>query len=77
MSNRFASGYKALGICDRCGLSFKLRKLSNQVINQKPSGLLVCSECLDIDHPQLQLGKYPVNDPQALRNPRPDTDPGR
>jgi hypothetical protein len=28
---------------------------------------------LDVDNPQLQLGKYPVIDPIALRNPRPDT----
>jgi len=28
---------------------------------------------LDVDHPQLRLGKTPVYDPQALRNPRPDS----
>jgi hypothetical protein len=28
---------------------------------------------LDPDHPQLQLGMYPVEDPQAVREPRPDT----
>jgi len=35
------------------------------------TGLLVCPECLDKDQPQLQLGRWPVNDPQALENPRP------
>lgn len=25
-----------------------------------------------MDHPQLQLGMYPVDDPQAVREPRPD-----
>jgi len=25
-----------------------------------------------MDHPQLQLGMYPVNDPQAIREPRRD-----
>ncbi len=34
---------------------------------------MVCRECYDEDHPQLQLGKIPVYDPQALRNARPDT----
>lgn len=34
--------------------------------------MLVCPECLDVDHPQLMLGSFPVYDPQALRNPRPD-----
>lgn len=27
---------------------------------------------MDVDQPQLQLGKYAKDDPQALRNPRPD-----
>ena len=31
-----------------------------------------CKSCWDPDHPQLQLGMYPVNDPQAVREPRPD-----
>jgi hypothetical protein len=34
---------------------------------------LVCSSCWDPDQPQLQLGMYPVDDPQAVRNPRRDT----
>ena len=34
--------------------------------------MLVCKECWEPDQPQLQLGMYPVDDPQALRNPRPD-----
>lgn len=33
---------------------------------------MVCPECWEPDHPQLQLGMYPVDDPQALRNPRRD-----
>ena len=33
----------------------------------------VCPECWEEDQPQLQLGMYPVNDPQAVREPRPDT----
>ena len=32
----------------------------------------MCPECWDPDHPQLQLGMYPVDDPQGLRDPRPD-----
>ena len=31
-----------------------------------------CKECWDPDHPQLHLGEFPVDDPQGLRNPRPD-----
>jgi hypothetical protein len=33
---------------------------------------MVCPACWDPDQPQLQLGMYPVDDPQAVRNPRPD-----
>lgn len=74
---KFSSNPKALGICDRCGLTFKLNTLQNQVINRRRSGVMVCESCLDIDQEQLQVGKRPVDDAIALRNPRPDTDPGR
>lgn len=73
MGNRFAAGKKAIAMCDRCGQQFKLKKLKEEVIKTKRYNLLVCEECWDPDHPQLQLGMYPVDDPQALRNPRRDT----
>lgn len=73
MGNRFASGKKAIAICDRCGQRFKLKQLKEEIVKTKRYNLLVCSECWDPDHPQLQLGMYPVDDPQALRNPRNDT----
>jgi hypothetical protein len=41
-------------------------------VKLKKTGLKVCPACHDPDHPQLQLGMYPVNDPQALRDPRVD-----
>lgn len=72
MGNRFASGKKAIAECDRCGQRFLLKVLKTEVIKTKNYNLLVCYECWDPDHPQLQLGMYPVDDPQALRNPRPD-----
>jgi hypothetical protein len=73
MSNRFASGKKAIAECDRCGQQFKLKKLKTQVIKQRRYELLVCPTCFDPDQPQLMLGTFPVDDPQALRNPRRDT----
>ena len=73
MSNRFASGRWAIAICDNCGFQFKLKKLKTQVIKTKEVNDKVCPECWSPDHPQLQLGMYPVSDPQALRNPRKDT----
>ena len=73
MGNRFASGKKAVAECDRCGQQYKLTKLKTEVIKQQKYQLLVCPECWDPDQPQLMLGTFPVDDPQALRNPRPDS----
>lgn len=75
--SKFANQPKALGICDRCGFQSRLDRMVNQIIDQKPSGLLVCRKCDDIDQEQLQLGKVKADDAIALRNPRPDTEPGR
>jgi hypothetical protein len=72
MANRFASGKVAIAECDRCGQRYKLKILKREVIKTKNYELLVCPTCWDPDHPQLQLGMYPVDDPQGLRNPRPD-----
>jgi len=72
VGNRFAAGKKAIAECDRCGQRFKLKVLKTEIIKLKNYNLLVCPECWDPDHPQLQLGMFPVDDPQALRNPRPD-----
>lgn len=73
MGNRFASGKRSIAMCDRCGQQFKLKRLKEEVIKTKRYNLLVCEECWDPDHPQLQLGMYPVDDPQAVRNPRRDS----
>jgi hypothetical protein len=73
MANRFASGNRAIAMCDRCGQQFKLKQLRTEIIKQRKYELLVCSECFDPDQPQLMLGTFPVDDPQALRNPRRDT----
>lgn len=73
MGNRFASGKYSIAECDRCGQQFKLKQLKTEIIKTKQYQLLVCPECWDPDHPQLLLGMYPVDDPQAVRNPRRDT----
>lgn len=72
MGNRFASGKYSIAMCDRCGQQFKLKTLRKEIIKTKIYDLLVCAECWDPDHPQLLLGMYPVDDPQAVRNPRKD-----
>jgi len=73
MGNRFASGKNSIAMCDRCGQQYKLKLLRKEIIKTKNYDLLVCPECWDPDQPQLQLGMYPVDDPQAVRNPRNDT----
>ena len=55
----FAAGKLALGICDRSGLTYRLKDLVPQIVAGK-------------DQPQLMLGELPIDDPQALRGPRPD-----
>lgn len=73
MPSQFSSGKHAIAECDRCGFRYKLKQLKQLVIKTKNVNILVCRECWEEDQPQLQLGMYPVNDPQAVRNPRPDT----
>jgi hypothetical protein len=73
MGNRYASGKNSIAMCDRCGFQYKLKELRMEIIKTKTFNLLVCKECWDPDQPQLQLGMYPVDDPQAVRNPRRDS----
>jgi hypothetical protein len=73
MPNSFASGKWAIAQCDRCSFRYKLKELRRLVIKTKNVNILVCQSCWEPDQPQLQLGMYPVDDPQAIRNPRPDT----
>jgi hypothetical protein len=72
MPSQFASGKNSIAECDRCGQRFKLKILRKLTIKTKQVSIKVCPECWEPDQPQLQLGMYPVNDPQAVRDPRPD-----
>jgi len=72
MPNQFASGKHSIAECDRCAQRYKLKELRTQTVKTKPFKIKVCPTCWDPDQPQLQLGMYPVNDPQAVRDPRPD-----
>tara|TARA_R110001583_G_scaffold21910_1_gene82747 strand:- start:2795 stop:3100 length:306 start_codon:yes stop_codon:yes gene_type:complete len=64
----FAAGKKAYGLCDICGQRYRLLTLKKQW-----DGLKVCAQDYSEKHPQLQPKHHPA-DPQALREPRPDTD---
>lgn len=69
---KYAAGKYSIAECDRCGQRYKLKQLKKLTIKTKMVSIKVCPECWEPDQPQLQLGMYPVYDPQAVREPRPD-----
>lgn len=73
MPIKYASAKNSIAQCDRCNFRYPLKQLKRLVIKTKNVNILVCPECWEPDQPQLSLGLYPVNDPQAVRNPRPDS----
>tara|TARA_R100001163_G_C5003718_1_gene151981 strand:- start:221 stop:547 length:327 start_codon:yes stop_codon:yes gene_type:complete len=72
MSNRFASMKRAIAECDICGFRYRLKELRNIIRKGNDTNLKACPYCFDYDHPQNELGMFPVHDPQAIRDPRPD-----
>lgn len=72
MSVNYASGKHAFGFCDRCGFRYPLAELKFEIEDNTRNGLRVCGDCKDPDHPQLQLGRFRIFDPQTLNQPRPD-----
>lgn len=72
MASKYASGKNSIAECDRCGFRYKLKELRKLTIKTKQVSIKVCQTCWEPDQPQLSLGLYPVNDPQAVREPRPD-----
>lgn len=65
----YAQGKHALGICDRCGLQYKLNTLRKEW-----TGFKVCVECYETKHPQLST-RHNISDAIALREARPDQVP--
>ena len=72
MPSKYSSGKYSISECDRCGFRYKLKELRKLTIKTKQVAIKVCKNCWEPDQPQLSLGLYPVNDPQAVREPRPD-----
>lgn len=72
MTAEFATDKRALGVCDCCGFTYSHRTLKKTSYNS-----LVCTTCFDgaydlKNHPQNNPPPT-VNDPQAIKWPRPDT----
>ncbi len=72
MGNPWADGSRALAICDVCGFQFKLGQLRKLVVKGTITEVKACRACWVPDQPQLMLGTFPVDDPQAIQDPRPD-----
>jgi len=72
VSVAYASSKKVIAECDVCGFRYRLRELRNLFKRGKNTNLKACPDCWEEDHPQNKLGLYPVRDPQAVRDPRPD-----
>jgi hypothetical protein len=60
------------GICDRCGLRFKLSSLAEEYVIGKRTGKLVCRSCYDESHPQLDTRHVKTDDRQSVPNSRSD-----
>lgn len=69
---RYANPARARGICDRCGFAYRLSELRTETVLRKNTGLLVCRDCWDADHPQNYVGYVDADDAQVLENPRPE-----
>jgi hypothetical protein len=68
-SGRYARGYNALAICERCSQKSLRRKL---VYDGQFPDLLVCTSCWDPKHPQEYLPA--VTDPVTIYDPTGDPD---
>ena len=64
----FAVGKYSEAICDRCGFQYKYLELKEEW-----NGLLVCPECFEPKHPQLEP-TYSSADAEALEDPRPQVE---
>tara|TARA_R100000426_G_C4810602_1_gene106302 strand:- start:661 stop:1011 length:351 start_codon:yes stop_codon:yes gene_type:complete len=70
--SKYASAKYTIAECDRCGFRYKLNELKDLFIRTTETNIKVCKECWEPDHPQNMQGMYPVDDPQAVKDPRPD-----
>lgn len=69
----YARGSKAFGFCDKTGFRYPLSDLVWEYNNGQRTGFRVGKDVVDPDQPQNFLGRLKINDPQSLRDPRPDT----
>ena len=68
----YAKAKYAYGFCDKTGFRYPLKDLVPEYNNGVKTGFLVGRDVVDPDQPQNFLGRVKINDPQSLRNPRPE-----
>ena len=68
---RYASAKIAVAECDVCGFRYRLKELKNLIQKGRDTNIKACLNVgIQTNH---NLGwEFPVDDPQALRDPRPD-----
>lgn len=60
-------------LCDRCGQRYLLRELKEIDILGKKTGMLVCSDCWEPSHPQLDTRHVRTDDRQSVNPSRSDS----
>lgn len=60
------------GICDRCGFRYRLKELRTLYNLNKPTNTLVCPDCWEASHPQLDTRTVKTVDRQFVPNSRSD-----
>lgn len=73
MVGMYTSKKNAIAECDVCGFRTKLKELKSLTVKGIPTQILACRACWVKENPQVYTGLYPIYDPQAVENPRPDT----
>lgn len=60
------------GICDRCAQRYPLKELKTLYELDRPLNIMVCPECWEPSHPQLDTRHVRTDDKQSVKNPRSD-----
>jgi hypothetical protein len=60
------------GLCDRCGLRWRLKELKSLEILGVQNNTLVCPDCWEASHPQLDTRTVRTDDKQAVIDSRSD-----
>lgn len=60
------------GLCDRCGLRYKLTDLKEEYLLGRKTGVFTCPQCYDESHPQLDTRFVRTDDKQQVKEPQSD-----